>query len=1065
MDILRIIFIILFLFSMGCAIKGITEKRRNVAFVILALMIAASDLFSFAIVEAHMVKNASDILLPYYILHAWSLLAFLVMVILIDHRRNYIVAVVMAVFVCIYQTYLVISQYLGGRVFSFQRRIYFRKAFWVAVDSKNTGLLFSYRSYRIGLYINIAIILCVLVIRIIRANKIFRTRFYALMLIAIVYSAVESIRIHFVLPMWIPSIAYNMVTILGLYFTSTFARSRLREWSLDSFANDMSDGLVLYDRYNDLIHINAMIKNTLDEKLVEDFRDKEKLESWIEESKDEDEGSIVISDDNKSIIAYKYDDKIYYFKVKVIVLGDDDAKIGTLFILHDTTDSLTQIKLMEKANEELERASRMKSDFLANMSHEIRTPMNAVIGMAEIAMREKNPQQITDYLLQIQSSGKNLLNIINDILDYSKIESGKMEIIEDGYEPFTEYSEIANVVATRIGNKPLDLIFFIETELPHKLLGDAMRIRQVLINLANNAVKFTKEGFVRVIVTCEYVSEDTVNLTFHVTDTGIGIKEEDLEKLFVSFQQVDSKRNRSVEGTGLGLAIAKNLVEAMGGTIGVDSEYGKGSDFWFTVPQKVIDKTNDILVENAANKRAFIIETDGRMFEIFKDAMDKLDIDSVGVASFADYMPADKNDYFFFKEGEFNDEAEEFLRSHENVSGIMMVDIASDFSTDISNLHILHKPATTMDIVRMLNDRYEEGRKLDDDKLFRADFIAPEAKILVVDDNQINLTIASELMAPLKVKLDTADGGQKAIDKVTANEYDIVFMDHMMPEIDGVDATKTIRAAGSGSHQPVIIALSANVMEEAKRLFEEAGMNDFVAKPIDVRKLVAAIRKWLPPEKIVESDGTEFEASQENADEIILKCEELDVDTAVHGLGSASLFNKIAEEYYRSGEERLNSIMNAFDNKDWTDYTIKVHALKSSSRQIGAMELGNMAEALEKAGKADDIDTILADNDKAMSAFRALLDKMAAFYPDVEEDEGDKPPIDNEALKAFMDELEEYCDNLDLDGMEEISAKLKGYSFTDELSALIDSLNKAVSDIDTDECMSIIDQIRVLADE
>jgi HPt (histidine-containing phosphotransfer) domain-containing protein len=191
----------------------------------------------------------------------------------------------------------------------------------------------------------------------------------------------------------------------------------------------------------------------------------------------------------------------------------------------------------------------------------------------------------------------------------------------------------------------------------------------------------------------------------------------------------------------------------------------------------------------------------------------------------------------------------------------------------------------------------------------------------------------------------------------------------------------------------------------------------------------------------------------------------LDVDKGVQNCGSEESLISVARVFADTALAKADEIGQYYVSEDIENYTVKVHALKSSSRQIGAMELGNMAEALEKAGKADDIDTILADNDKAMSAFRALLDKMAAFYPDVEEDEGDKPPIDNEALKAFMDELEEYCDNLDLDGMEEISAKLKGYSFTDELSALIDSLNKAVSDIDTDECISIIDQIRVLADE
>ena len=958
-------------------------------------------------------------------------------------------------------------------------------------DNKNTGLFFSFRSYRIGMYINILILLIVLAICIIHSNKIFRPRYYALIGIAIAYSIAEGLMIHFTTPVWILCIVYNLISILCLYFTGDFARNSLREWSLDSFANDMSDGLILYDRHDDLIHLNDMVQNTLEKSLLEAFKDKGKLEEWITSAKDEDEEWIAgTEDDNeevnekhnekeneavekdkdetenkdeisKNIIVYERDGREYYFKVTVKELGGENSHIGTLYILHDTTDSIVRIKVMEKANEELERASRMKSDFLANMSHEIRTPMNAVIGMAEIAMREKDPNQITDYLLQIQSSGKNLLNIINDILDYSKIESGKMEIVEEKYEPFDEYSDISNVVATRIGDKTLEFFFVVETELPHKLLGDAMRIRQVLINLANNAIKFTKSGIVSVIVRCEPGDEGFVNVTYHVIDTGIGIKEEDINKLFVSFQQVDSKRNRSVEGTGLGLAIAKKLVEAMGGTIGVDSEYGKGSDFWFTIPQKVIDDTNDIVVENASGKRTFVLDENDEMLKMFVEENERLGVASKIIHTLDAYEPSGHKDYMFFKEERYSDRIRDFLDGHKELTGIILVDIASEFVSDIDNLKLMRKPESTMNMVRVLNDRFGESRGLNEDRVFRIDFVAPDAKILIVDDNKINLTIAGGLMEPIKAQLETADGGQEAIDKVKTNEYDIVFMDHMMPEIDGVDATKTIRSLGENIHQPVIIALSANVMEEAKRLFTEAGMNDFVGKPVDVRKLITTVKKWLPSNKIVEIDENEMEAMGGSEEEkVLVECDDLDIDTAVHALGSATMYNTIASEYYRSGEDRLNSIIEAFDKADWEDYTIKVHALKSSSRQIGAMELGDMAEALEKAGKANDIDTIMSDTDAALETFSGLLDKLSAFYGDEDDNGADRPLMETDTLRSLMDELESNCDNLDLDGMEAIDKQLKGYSYEEGIAGDIEALHKAIADIDTDVCMEIIERVR-----
>ena len=1052
MVILKIVFTAAALLSLACGARGLLFKRKNIGFVVLSVLIAAADVFSFVLLNADNAKAAQNILLPYYILHAWSLLAFLIMVIQIDKGRRYIIAIILSALVCIYQTFLVIMQYRGTRLFSFQKRVYFRKAFWVAVDdSKNTGWFFSFRAYRMLIYVNIAIIVAVLIARTIHSHKIFRARYYAIIGIAVAYIVAEVLKTYFTFPVWIPCIAYNFVSLLCLYYTGNFAKSRLREWSLDSFANDMSDGLILYDKYNDLIHLNDMVKHTLNDELLEDFKDRDKLKEWIENSRDE-----------KGIITYIRGEREYYFKVNERALGGADAAIGTLYMLHDTTDSVIQIKLMEQANEELERASRMKSDFLANMSHEIRTPMNAVIGMAEIAMRDKDPKLITDYLMQIQSSGKNLLNIINDILDYSKIESGKLEIIEDDYEPAMEFSDIANVLATRIGDKPLELFFLVETAIPHILRGDAMRIRQVLINLANNAIKFTQKGLIRVHIKCEPAGDGVTNMNIHVIDTGIGIKEEDLDKLFVSFQQVDSKRNRSVEGTGLGLAIAKKLVEAMGGEIGVSSEYGKGSDFWFTIPQKIIDETDDIHVEDADNKHAYVIDEEGGMRKVFVDEMARLSVDGSAITSVDEYKPTGKKDFVFFKKDAYGDKIRDFLDAYRDVIGVILCENATDFVPDMDNLKVMHRPLSTMGMVGMLNGTYDDIVRTDENKVYKPDFTAPDAKVLVVDDNKINLTIAEGLMLPLKLQIDTADGGQEAIDKVAANEYDIVFMDHMMPEIDGVDATKRIRGAGEGSHQPVIVALSANVMGEAKTLFTEAGMNDFVGKPIDVRKLSSTIKKWLPPEKIVEktADGGD---DADNEDEVIVKIDGLDIDNAVRALGSVPLYNKIAGEYYRSGEDKLNSIKEAYDKEDWTDYTIKVHALKSSSRQIGAMELGRMAAELEEAGKDKNIDKIKADTGAALDVFRDLLTKLAEFYETGEEEDTDKPLVEKDVLLELLAEMETACDDLDLDTLEEIDNKLKGYSYEETTKEEISRLHKAVADIDTDDCMESIKAIRSIS--
>jgi signal transduction histidine kinase/CheY-like chemotaxis protein len=417
------------------------------------------------------------------------------------------------------------------------------------------------------------------------------------------------------IPVWILCCVQNLFCYLFLYFINVYADRKLQEWSLFSFANEMSEGFVLYNEFDDPIYINDQLKEILSEDLIDSFRKKEELDAWLNDT-------VLVGD--VEFILYNTESGAVYFNIDVSNLTQDNVKLGTGYIFRNVTNSVLKIQEMQAANTELEQVAKMKSDFLANMSHEIRTPMNAVIGMAEIALRENLTDNVRDYLLQIQNSGRNLLNIINDILDFSKIEAGKMEIFPDRYEPLSEINDIANVLVTRIGDKELELFVIADSNIPHALEGDAMRIRQIIINLANNAIKFTQRGTVIINISCENISDDEVMLTYHVIDTGQGISEKDLEKLFVSFQQVDSKRNRSVEGTGLGLAISQRLCEAMGGSIGVNVD-GEGTHLNFNLPfdiqeedaKPVKKKLSRAKVGDFTGKRILVAEDS----ELSKDAI------------------------------------------------------------------------------------------------------------------------------------------------------------------------------------------------------------------------------------------------------------------------------------------------------------------------------------------------------------------------------------------------------------------------------------------------------------
>jgi len=378
---------------------------------------------------------------------------------------------------------------------------------------------------------------------------------------------------------------------------------------------------------------------------------------------------------------------------------------------------------------EANKANAAKSKFLAKMSHEIRTPMNAIIGMTELALRENAPSNVKEYILTAKQAGTNLLSLINDILDFSRIESGKMKIVSSNYLFSSLINDVVNIIKMRIAESGLRFDIKIDSNIPNSLLGDETRIRQVLLNILNNAVKYTKKGFISLSASGE-ATGNTVFLTIEIADSGSGIKPEDLGKLFGEFVQVDMGSKKGVEGTGLGLAIAKNLVKMMNGDLSIKSEYGKGSTFTVKLPQKI------------------------SVNELF---------DSI------------KNDNLTIK------------------------------------------------------------------------FTAPNAKVLVVDDIDANLKVVKGLMQPYKMQVDLCRGGAEAIEMVKANSYDLVFMDHMMPDMDGVEATKLIREAGYA--ELPIIALTANAVSGVKEMFLKNGFNDFLSKPIDPVELNAVLEKWLPEER------------------------------------------------------------------------------------------------------------------------------------------------------------------------------------------------------------------------
>ena len=719
---------------------------------------------------------------------------------------------------------------------------------------------------------------------------------------------------------------------------------------------------------------------------------------------------------------------------------------------------------MHQANIEIEKVANMKSDFLANMSHEIRTPMNAVIGMAEMALREDLTPTARDYITQIKTSGKTLLTIINDILDFSKVESGKMDIVEEEYEPMSVINDVTSIISTRLVNGDVEFILDLNPNIPRRVVGDNVRIKQVIINLANNAVKFTKEGQVRLSFDYRELDDKSIEFLFSVEDTGIGIKPEDMKNLFQSFQQLDSKRNRSIEGTGLGLAISKQLMELMDGNISVRSTYGEGSTFSIRLPQKVVDENPSIELKEEEN-----IQTYGYIRNRYVSRQLQEDIRRLGL-SYADAESVDwlienvkdKPAYIFVEKDILTPKLLVFVRDHEQITLVVLTEPKTEANYDMPNVITAKKPLSTLFLAAIFNEETNgfEDRDSSDDYY---DFVAPDAKVLIVDDNPINLTVAEGLLEPLSLQIDKAFSGPEAMEKIEADKYDLILMDHMMPEVDGIETTHLIRRFHKDYDNVPIIALTANAVSGVKEMFIKEGLNDFIAKPIEVRMLAAAIKRWLPKEKIKVMSSRNKGNKGGHVEESVPPIQDLDIATALKLAGSVKLFWAILKDYYRAIPKKKEVIKKYFEEKDWRNYTVEVHALKSASRQIGATELADLAAMLEEAGNKRDEALITERTGELMERYAHYEEILKPYFPEESErDKSKKPLISMAVLNAQFETLEMAIEDLDMDVMEEVKNTLSQYRYEGESQTLFGRLSEAIDDIDPDVCESVLEEWKTL---
>lgn len=750
-------------------------------------------------------------------------------------------------------------------------------------------------------------------------------------------------------------------------------------------------------------------------------------------------------------------------KVPIVSRDQIEKAAHSLYVIASTLSSIAYKSYeLHKSNLEIGKATKMKSDFLANMSHEIRTPMNAVIGLADLALREEMPHVVREYIHQIKSSSKNLLVIINDILDFSKIESGKMDIVEVEYEPLSVIQDLTSIVNSRIGDKDIEFTMDISPDMPKKIYGDNVRIHQIILNVLTNAVKFTPRGEVHFKLGFEKRDDDTVMMKSVIRDTGIGIKEQDKHKLFSSFQQVDSKRNRNIEGTGLGLAITQQLLELMGGNITFESEYNKGTTFYFEVPQKVIDSSPVMPPLKRSLKAAILSGNPYAKAQLVTD-LTRIGVECVDcsdISSFNDLQV----DYFIVGKMFFTRIVQNMVMKRPDIQCLVIVPYDSIDAVNIPNVRVISKPVYSLSLYNAMgiHDIEFENSTAENDSFA---FIAPETQILIVDDNSVNLTVASGLLAPLKMKIDTAQSAAEAIEKIHHEKYDLIFMDHMMPEVDGIEATHIIRRLLPSYNDIPIIALTANAVGGAREMFIREGMNDFVAKPIDMKDALSKLRKWLPNEKIVpinNNQGETLSTEQPVLDDkpqstiTVLDIEELNVEGALSLLGSENLFWIVLTEYYNSIEKKAKVILEHKAAENWRNYTVEVHALKSSSRQIGADHIAEVAAEMEKAGNEGNISLINEKTDGLIEEYLQLHESLRKYFTDISNNE--KRTAEFEDIVSMLDQMHEALDNFDTLQIDEVIEEMSKFQYSDKNAEFFERLKSAAADSDIDVCLNIVEE-------
>ncbi len=718
------------------------------------------------------------------------------------------------------------------------------------------------------------------------------------------------------------------------------------------------------------------------------------------------------------------------------------------------------LKESEKAENAVllaKEANNAKSLFLANMSHEIRTPMNAILGMIELILRADISEDVREKAYNIQSASASLLSIINDILDFSKIESGKMIITLERYEFSSVINDVMNMISIRLLGKDVELFVHVDPRIPSELMGDRARIRQILINLLNNAVKFTYSGSITVSIGCRF-RHDAVLLLINVVDTGIGIKKENIDRMFHSFERVGEYEHRNIEGTGLGLSICKQLLGLMGGSITVRSEYEKGSTFSVLLPQKIVNREPMVYVDVEEERKILVLEKTRKHAEILNNTLMQLGVAALVVENVEQFKRAlidEKYTNIFISKGMFEKE-EIFIRKNSQTAKLcVLVDYNAPI-TSYDNAIVMRRPVCCMTIAAVLNG---DNSKLNFSGIKSYNkFTAIGAEVLVIDDNLINLEVVRGLLAYYKINVTVAESGNQGLKLLDNSKYDIVFVDYMMPDLDGIETIRLLRKKEGNYYKDLpVIALTANAVSGAKEMFMNEGFQDYIPKPIDVSKLEMVLLNCLPKKLIqITEMEQEYLVAQESE---ILSISGIDSKVGIRNCnGNLDNYLNILRIVITEGKEKCDLLQKYHDKQDYERYIIEVHGIKGAMASVGALELSDLAKSHEMAGKEENYDFIDLNIEEFIKKYRELIYQLEMF---IQKQQADKEitmriPIDDAVFYKELSQMEKMIEDYDSSAAEEKLQELLSYEMNDKVRTNLEELKQRIFELEYDKALELI---------